>query len=395
MMRSIMIMATSSFVVFGLDSEAFAQECGSGCVPVSELTEECIPPLPDNCPLQALPTDEEVAVAWLYDNGGFTDDVLHSWNQSPYPTDLLLTNPIFTYPMIGEGTSTGSSEWACGITIEGGEVACFGYSTVLDFPTGEAPYSALSSGGTGRYGVLDSSGQINIWGNVGGTFGSTVPSTSGFSELGIGRDVGCAVGISNGGVTCWGDNSDNLVTNASKPASGTYTAVEVGRYVAGAVQDDGTLDMWSTARAGSGMVTKAAQFVANRPTGTNVKSFELGETGELIGVAWMTDNTAYIWFDSTIGVPNAVRHAPGWSDYGNTVDNFYIPQGPDGPITFRSRLEISATDIDAQICAVIDDPQGLYDGASTPVAFEYGDAICWAQNGAWPRVEAKCEPQYW
>ena len=359
-------------------------------IPVSlSATGGDLPPWEDACPLQALPSDTALCVSWLNDDGTFDDDVANCWNSAPWAPGVLAVTPTFDYPMIGEGTSGGSDEWACGLTLGAHEVECFGYPTVLAYPTGEAPYSALSSGSTARYGVLNSAGQIRIWGTLTGIFGSAVPTAAGFTELGVGRDVGCAVGIAGGGVTCWGNNTDTLVVNGLKPATGTYTAVEVARYVAGAVQNDGTLDMWSTNRATSGMVAKGQQFIANRPTAAAVRSFELGETGELIGVAWMADGTAYIWHDSTIGVPTAVRNAPGWSTYGRVADDFYIPQGPLGPITFRSRLEVSATDITAQICGVVEDGMGLVNSAGVP--YEFGDAICWGNNDdSGPRIEARC-----
>lgn len=358
-------------------------------IPVSlSATGGGLPPSEDACPIQALPSDTELCVSWLNDDGTFDDDVANCWNSAPYAPGVLAVTPTFDYPMIGEGANPGADEWACGLTLGAHEVECFGYATVLAYPIGESPYSALSSGSTGRYGVLNAAGRIRIWGNLSGTFGSAVPTTAGFTELGIGRDVGCAVGIVGGGVTCWGNNIDTLVVNALKPAVDTYTAVEVGRYVAGAVQTDGTLDMWSTTRLASGRVASAQQFIANRPTTASVRSFELGETGELIGVAWMADGTAYLWHDSTIGVPTAVRNAPGWSTYGVVTNDFYIPRGPLGPMTFRSRLEISATDITAQICGVVDDPMGLVNSAG--VAYEFGDAICWGSNGEEPRIEARC-----
>lgn len=374
---------------------ALAQECGTGCVAIIDLAPECVPVEPDICPLQAFPSHDELCVSWLNDDGTYNDDVAHCWQQTPYATEYLANNPMFAYPMIGEGLApASSSEWGCGIVRAGvagaGELACFGNAGILTgYPTGEAPYSALSSGGVdGRFAVLNNVGAIKVWGVVTNGFGSP-PTSTGFTELGVGFAAGCAVGIANGGVSCWGSDQENLVVNSSKPSSGTYTAVEVGRTVAGAVQDDGTLDMWGSSRAGS--ATLVAEFIANRPTGTNVKSFEVGETGRLIGVAWMTDGTAYIWQDNG-SLSNAIRHAPGWYPAGGTGIKTFVPHGPNGNITFRSRLEIAANDVDAQICGVIDDPKGLMTGDSVPVAYQHGDVVCWAQNGDWPRIEAFCVP---
>lgn len=390
-----------------LASIAFAQDgaCPQGCIDPDDLSEECVPAEPDICPKQIFQSASG-CVSWLNDNGTWANNVQGNsvvtgcWQAEPMTSTSPYSAGNLTYPMVGEGYGS-SVEWSCGIET-GGTISCFGGGNVtVSVPSGEGPYSALSvsgggSTGLGRYGVLNTSGQIRVWGNSGSGFG-TPPTSSGFTELGVGRDAACAVGISNGGVSCWGDNLENLVTNASKPSTGTYVATEVGRYVAGAVQDDGTLDMWSTARAGSGQVTNASTFIANRPN-SGVASFELAELFDIVGVAYHTDGTATVWIPNG-SIPTQMTNAPGWDDYGSTTLTAYKPQGPDGAITFRGRLEISVngTNGEPTICGVINDPQGLVNDhpLDDDGLYNFGDAICWPDStNGYPRVEAQCLPAF-
>ncbi len=378
-------------------TDARGQECNAGCVPVEELEPECIPDLPDVCPLQIFPSSSHGAVSWLNDDGTWSSSANGTWQAEPYSVGSPYAAGNFAYPMIGEGASSGYYEWSCAILSGSGALNCFGYSTIISHPTGGEPYSALSSGSTGRFGVLDENGQVRIWGNTAGAFGSALPTTTGFTELGVGRDVGCAVGITNGGVSCWGDTA--LSTHANKPSTGTYTAVEVGRYIAGAVQDDGTLDMWCVT------TSACSSFIANGPvpgqrgipSDVDIISWETTEIGHMFGAAMLSDGSVYLWTDDNNTSPDGVHHAVMFDDYGVPANRYYIPQGPNGPVTWRSRVEVSVTDSGGRMCGVIDDPKDAVDGSSSLVPYEFGEAICWGGSnaGQWPARYASCTPQYW
>ncbi|MBP9827834.1 hypothetical protein KBC55_01640 [Patescibacteria group bacterium] len=387
-----------------MNSPAQAQECNAGCVPVEELEPECIPELPDNCPVQIIPTDSPLCVAWLNDNGTWQNDVNGCWQGEPFTGISPYSATNFVPRMVGDG-GNGTGDAGCALTTDG-EIMCWGGGDItVGTPSGEEPYSSLAFG-SGSYGTtngmprmlaLNAYGEINVWGNTSGAFYSNVPTTSGFTDADSGYAVGCAVGITNSGVTCWGDDYEGLVTHASKPSSGTYTYTAVGRYVAGAVQSDGTLDMWGTTRSpGSTTYNNVATFIANRPSGTDIVSFEVNESGNPVGVAYHTDGTASIWIPNAVGIPVQMTNAPGWDYYGSTSLKLFKPQGPNGEITFRGPLEISSTDNGPDICGVINNPQGLHNDASTPYYYKYGDAICWSENDhVGPRVEAECVEQSW
>ena len=378
---------------FILSSPSWAQECPTGCIDIDILPPECLP-VPDPCPLQAMPSSSHGAVSWLNDNGTWKSSANGTWQAEGYSVESPYVAHNFTYPMIGEGASTGYYEWSCAILDGSGALNCFGYSTILSHPTGGEPYSALSSGSTGRFGVLDSTGRVRIWGNTAGTFGSSLPTTTGFTELGVGRDVGCAVGIADGGVTCWG-SVPTIVSNVNKPTSGTYTAVEVAVGVAGAVQDDGTLDIWCDTTS-----VTCTSFIANGPvpgqrgipTDVTIVSWEANETGYPVGAAMLSDGSVYLWTTSNNTAPDGVHHAAMFDDYGVPANRYYIPQGPDGPMTWRSRVENSATDY-GRLCGVVDDPNGATDGSSSYVPYEFGEVICWGGSnaGQYPARYAACE----
>ena len=174
-------MATFLISFFALSPSAHAQECPQGCISPDDLTEECLPDLPQICPLQAF-NSTSLCVSWLNDNNTWQNQVQGNsvvtgcWQAEPFSGVSPYAAVDFTYPMIGEGGTPGSPEWSCAVRTDG-SLSCFGTGSIEGNPTGGEPYSALSSGSTGRFGVLDSTGQIRIWGNTGGTFGSALPTT--------------------------------------------------------------------------------------------------------------------------------------------------------------------------------------------------------------------------
>lgn len=373
---------------------SLAQTCPTGCVDVNLLTEECIPEPPPICPLQALP-GKSVAGAVLNDDGSWKG---YNWLSDPFTiVSPWSSSAEFAYPMMGEGTSSGNDEWSCGI-LPDGKINCFGYSTVISAPTGGEPYGILSSGETGRFGVLDYQGKIAVWGNLANSFASNVPTTTGFVELGIGRDVGCAVGLSNAGASCFGYDARGLFSG--RPTTGTYTSVDVGRDFGAAVKSDGTLTVWCSTSISA--TSTCSTFISNRPqpgvnlpTGVTVSEVELNGTSTTIGVAYLSDDSIYIWQDSSSGYSDALRYAPGWATYGVPTQRYYIPRGPDGVITWRTKAEISATDV-ANVCGVINDPAGLSYTNPAPGYFAFGDAVCWG-NGNSPAEMSmpkfRCESQ--
>ncbi len=358
------------FIVLAF-SPAYALDWHAVAIDPATLTDVCVPEVPEVCPEQAFGQGSCAAVH--FDNGTWQAYNQSCWNAEPFNVESPYATIDFIGTMFGNSGSDGT-EMACGVLSTDGAISCWGSGGVsLGIPTGGEPYTAPAMGNTGRFAALDHNGKIVVWGNISGSFG-TPPTTTGFTALSVGRDDACAVGIVNGGVTCWGNGAEHLSTAASRPTTGTYTSVDVARYVAFAVKSDGTTVGWGTDRSASGMVTKAAQFVANRPT-TGVKMIDTTQNGELFGVAFRTDSTLYEWIDSTIGTPAEITAAPGFATYGGGGSpRYYIPQGPGGYLTFVD-VQIAEYATAHVVSAVVADPKGTMDGAR---ALAPNDAIEWS-----------------
>lgn len=327
-----------------------------------------------NCPVMGFVAQSAGETTLFYNDtaGAYTFvDADGDWKATPYTT--LPASVAWTDDFTAVGTGSTSSEWGIGISTSG-SLEGFGSNVTTGIPSGSAPYSSPKSGSTARFSVLNSSGTPVNWGNSANSWLTSEPTTTGFTGLDVGRDVGCAVSdVNNTGVTCWGYDLEGMIASASRPTTGYYQSVAVGRYVIVAVDTSGNVTGWRTTRTASGMITLADQFLANMPT-TGVESVVVNETGSLVGVAYMTDGTITIWQDNGASLHTALKSAPGFSTYGTNTDRVYVPEGPTGFLTFRSQPEIDPYSSVSSIGAVVDNPQGLVEGTHT---YAYGEALRW------------------
>lgn len=328
-----------------------------------------------NCPVDAFVAQSNAESVLFYDDTAGTFafvDADNDWKATPYTT--LPASVVWTDDFTAVGTTSNSSEWGLGID-SAGDLEGFGSNVTTSIPSGSGPYSHPRTGSTGRFSVLNGTGTVVNWGNSANSWLTSEPATTGFTALDVGRDLGCAVSeVNNTGVTCYGYDHEGMNASASRPTTGYYQDVSVGRYVVVAVDTSNNATGWCTTRAASGYVTKCAQFISNMPT-TGVESVEVNETGELVGVAYMTDGTITIWQADTAGIHSALRNAPGFTAYGSTADRVYVPEGPSGYITFVSQPRIAPYSSTSHIAAVIDDPMGLTD--TRRGTYAYGDAVRW------------------
>ncbi len=348
-----------------------------------------------NCPVDHFVGQAGTESAVFYDDtaGSYSFVYDAAWGVTPYTT--AVASSVWTDDAIGI-TNSGSAEWVIWVDSSGALQAAGGGSVTSSVPSGSGPYSSPSSGSTGRFSVLNGSGTVVNWGYSANSWLTSEPTATGFTDLNVGHAIGCAVSDTiSTGVTCYGYDIEGMIASASRPTTGTYSNVAVGRYVVLAVDTSGNMTGWGTTRAASGAMTTVANFLAAMPT-TGVESVEVSETGQLIGVAWMTDGTITIWQDPAQGLQYALRSAPGFETYASTTDRSYVPEGPSGYLTFVSQPKINIYGITSPIGAVINNPQGLVAGTRT---FATGDAVRWDStrtyySGAyhyWPRLIDACD----
>ena len=110
-------------------------------------------------------------------------------------------------------------------------------------------YSVSCVAGTGFPGVT-------CWGNDGYQQISNEPAAGTYTSVSAGYDAitTCAI-TSTAALTCWGYNGYNLVSNA--PATGTFSAVSVGYYAACAITSTATITCWGN---------DASQQISNEPS---------------------------------------------------------------------------------------------------------------------------------
>jgi hypothetical protein len=341
-----------------------------------------------NCPIDHYVGQSATESVLFYDStaGSYSFVYDAAWGVTPYTT--AVGSSAWTDDAIGIANAS-SSEWVIWVDSSGALQGAGAGNVTTSIPSGSGTYSSPSSGSTGRFSVLDGSGTVVNWGITTNSWYTSEPTATGFTHLNVGREIGCAVSDTNStGVTCYGSYDPNgLISSASRPTTGTYKNVAVGRYLVLAVDTSGNMTGWGTA--------STAGFLANMPT-TGVESVEVSETGELIGVAWMTDGTITIWQDPAKSLQYALRSAPGFSTYGATSDRSYVPEGPSGFITFVSQPKINIYGITSPVGAVIDNPQGLVEGTHT---YAYGDAVRWDSARTlyggvyyyWPRLIDACD----
>lgn len=372
-----------SFLV--LSTTAFAQECPTGCLPEAFCT------LPtDSCALQAVPSDDQDAVSWI-DNAFGWHRNRPTWALDQVsdldPTSYLLD------PTQAASTST-SAEQACAIDHLSGAIHCYGNSNangqISGRPTGSEPYTSLAVGNVAAlnstnqaWAALNGSGVVTLWGYGGtGTFVSGKPTASGFDGVAVGfGPVGCAVDSAVAGVSCWGSDTQLIVSN--RPTTGNYKAVGIGRYNAGAVSTTGSLTLWGAS------ATAYVNFRNTWTGATDVSEVFFTEVGEVIGLAYHTDGTITIWQNpnSTGGQLRVIKNVP-------CATGVNCPTGAARAyrtvVQFRSAPRLTKSDAPASICGVVRyDPNGTY---------ACGDVICWghyAENTDDPQLVQECaDPTY-
>lgn len=335
------------------------------------------------CPMQAYPSPHtQETILWDTGTPGVHEwRTGYGWSATPYTADPTVQD--FYGDFTAVATTSTSIEWSMGINTSGELVTWGGQGVTTGTPSGDEPYLSVATGSTGRMAVTNRYREIEVWGNNTANF-TSVPTGS-FNRLGVGRDVGCASNsTTNTGVTCWGVNTEGLVTHADIPTTGYYDYIDVGRYAAFAVDVDGNMVGWGTTRTASNPALVQA-FIDNAPT-TGVRRVQVNEVSTLFGVAWMLDGTVVIW-QGNGGLVDVITGAPGWDTYGDNSLKYYIPEGPDGYITWRSLPRIAIQD-NGTIAGVINDGQGLIEGSNT---YEYGDAYVWSEAVSYAQLIDVCD----
>lgn len=328
------------------------------------------PAAAETCPVKFFGEPGTSAILW---EDTVTGDIWWEGSSTFETTPWTVSDPEttwFTEDMVNYGSTPYA--WGAAITVDG-DLNTWGYGITTTTPSGEEPYSSPECGKTGKCVVLDNGGHVETFFNgSSGSFNSGRPTAGNFDGVAVGLDVGCSWDNDTAtGVTCWGSNADNLVSNPDKPGSGYQIYdVAVGRYAAAAADIYGDTYCWHTSR--SGFWASADEFCANRPL-DGVERIEVNEYGELFGVAHMFDGTAVIWeWNDGVNTNESLTGAPGWDDYGTNGLNQFRPEGPDGYLTFRF-IGLSIYD-DHHVYAVIDDPKGLVEDG---YAYQSGDAVEW------------------
>lgn len=368
------VAATGDYHYDFVDPDTYAT-CSCVCVPVA------------TCPAQAFNSGSTSGV--VFDNGTFQAYNPSAWNGEPYKYVNPFVASNIVVPAFGN-TISDNTEAFCGVlesytnpttgVATSGVLNCSGNATlVASVPTGAEPYKQPAMGPTGKAAVLNNVGKVvTFWNGASGTFATGAPTATDFTDVTVGYAAACAVGRTGAGVSCWGADTEGLSTNSSIPTTGTYIAAAVGRYVAAAVRDDGHVVWWRTNRSASGMITLADEFISNAPT-ENVKYIVLSQTGPMIGVAIYNDDSMGIWMDNTNPYSPALSQAPGYYLYGTTARH-YVPQGPDGNLTFLD-VQIAEYSTSPQIAAVVLETGGLdvetIHGAQPMLPY---DAIRWNSN---------------
>lgn len=348
---------------FLLSSLAFGQECSAGCLPEEFCT------LPeDSCALQAVPSDDQIAVQWI--DNMFTWHANRQWSIVQVSDD---SPAIYQLDPTSAASTTDTNEQACAIDHLTGAIRCYGNSNangqITGRPTGSEPYSSLavgyvaaSSSTTQVWAALNGSSGIVTWGNVGtGTFSTAKPTATGFEAVAVGfGPVGCAVDSSVAGVSCWGIDTQLLVTN--RPTTGNYKAVGVGRYVAGAVTTTGSLSLWGS--------SISLNFRNTWTGATDVDQVFFTEVGDQVGLAYHTDGTVTVWQNPTVAQQRVIKNVPcttGLNCPGTAAKSFRTN------VQFRTSPRLTKSDQPASICGVVRyDPDGTY---------ACGDVICWGHYG--------------
>lgn len=348
------------------------------------LGQECPPEPTDACALQALPSDDFYAVEWV-DNAG-------SWHANAWWSTVQVSDDhpsVYRFDPTMAASTTNTHEQACAID-DVGAIRCYGNSNansqISGRPTGAEPYASLavgnvaSSSATGQaWGAINSSGQVVTWGNVtANSFNTNRPSGSGYDAVAVGfGPVGCAADQSGTGVSCWGSDTQSIVSGA--PSTGTYKALGIGRYVAGGVTTAGALTLWGS--------STSSGFRSTWPGGTDVLEVFFNEVSDQVGVAYHTDHTITVWQNPSVGQLRAIKNVPclTGTNCPGTADKFHRTA-----TTFRTAPRMVKADAPISICGVVEsDPNGQYG---------CGDVICWghyAENTGDPVVISECaDPTY-
>lgn len=333
----------------------------------------------DDCPMQAIGSDDFVSVQWITNR-------YHDWQTNgPNFSTVLQPDGDPATKMFQPNSASGTTnvhELTCSLTTDG-EINCYGlpdqYGQITGHPTGTG-YTDLAVGNnSGTYNnrqawaALTSTGAITVWGYT-ALFGfSTPPTATGFDDVAVGYGpVGCAVDSAVPGVSCWGADVKQLVSNA--PTTGYYTAVALGAQVGGAVTTTGELVMW-------GDPAVISSFTSVWPGYTDVVDVSFNESGTGLGTVWHEDGTITVWQSSTaVGQAKAISNGPCVSNCPAVTADIF-----ESDVSFRTMPWMNKGSMVTSICGVVaNDPDGVYN---------CGDVICWgkfAESSGIPAIKATC-----
>lgn len=164
------------------------------------------------------------------------------------------------------------------------------------------------------------------------------------------------------GVTCWGNDTQAIVSG--RPTTGSYKYVALSQFNALAITTAGAPVMWGSSQAQYAdfrtEVASAASAVASP-----IVEAHLHEGGKF-AVLWHADRTLTI-VEEGLGQNEIIEYAPCGSGScpGGTVDQYHTD------VQFRTAPRINENKASPIVCGVVaSDPGGVY---------TCGEVICWGE----------------
>lgn len=290
---------------------------------------------------------------YTYDSGSNTYNLINTNNDLAY--EISSSNGTPTLVASGGGGSAtqwkqivGGNNHTCALTLTGGHVYCWGYGYHGEFGNNTTSYSYTPV-------AVDTTGVLS---------GKTVTQiTAGYYHT-------CAV-TSDGGVYCWGYNSNGQLGNSSTTQSlvpvavnsagvllgKTVTQVDAGMYFTCARTSDGQAYCWGANSNGQ---------LGNNSTTQSTVPVAVNTTGELSG-----KTVAYIdagWYHTCAITSDAQAYCWGYNSDGElgnnstTQSNVPVAIYTAGVLSGKTIIDISAGGY--HTCAVSSD----------------GGAYCWGYN---------------
>lgn len=184
---------------------------------------------------------------------------------------------------------TAGADHACALGAEG-VVTCWGRddrAQVSGAPTHEPAYRDLGAGGASLCAVREADGSLVCFGSA--TLNDDAPSGA-FDAVAVAPNGAQACAIDAGAITCWGDDTDGIVSDS--PSTGTFADVGVGNDHACALATDSSLTCWGDDTNGR----------ATAPTGSGFTGLSVGTSASC---ALSSDDLARCW-----GAGNVSATAP-------------------------------------------------------------------------------------